>query len=176
MTLKESEAKKEKELTPRQQATRRLIEENSKQGRMTSQREIYLNYAYDKETNPKGYRWNDSDKVHDHCISVWFDINALNFSPKTEKIIISDSDYNYKLAENMEEVKAFAKALYYDMAMAKLVRYSNLLRKARKDGQGKLLSVNNVPIDKTSKARPFVEAFLPTFMEDLISEMEREDK
>lgn len=166
----------DKQLTPRQRATYELIKSNSEQGRMTSQKEIYANFAYDKETNPKGYRWNDSESVHDHCISVWFDINTINLSPKIEKIIISDNNYNYKLAESFEEVEAFAKALYYDMAMAKLVRYGNLLRKARLNGQGKLLSVNNVPIDKQSKARPFVEAFVPKLVDDLVAKMESEDK
>ena len=176
LTFDEPKPKQDKQLTPRQRATYELIKANSEQGRMTSQKEIYANYAYDKETNPKGYRWNDNKTVHDKCISVWFDINAINFSSKIEKIIISDNDYNYKLAESLEEVQTFAKTLYYDMAMAKLARYGNLLRKAKRNGQGKLLSVNNVPIDKTSKARPFVEAFIPNFTEDLIKAMESEEK
>ena len=50
-----------------------------------------------------------------------------------------------------------------------------MLRRARADGQGKTISVNNVPIDEKSKARPFVEAFIPELVDDLVKFMEEQE-
>jgi uncharacterized protein YaaR (DUF327 family) len=87
-------------------------------------------------------------------------------SSRIDKIIIWDSNYNYKLAENLEEVKEFGEKLYYKKAMAKLVRYSNLIKKAKLDNQMVLLDHDDKAISLDSKSRDFIEVFAKKYMNE----------
>ena len=148
------------QLTTRQWRTHDLIVANSQLGKITTQKEICDNYPYDPVERKDGYVWNDNPKSHDHCSAVWHDINAINASDVVHKVIIPDN-FTYHVAENEAEVKAFIKGLYLDPAIAKLVRYSNLLKKARRDGQGRL------PIEgEESKAKEWFEAFIAQAVEE----------
>lgn len=92
-------------------------------------------------------------------IDLYKDIEYINESPEIEKIIIWDTKSHYKIAENYEEVKNFVNRIYVKQALKKLYKSSNLLKKAKLDGQCKLISTKGDVIDENSKARPFVETF-----------------
>lgn len=138
-------------LSPRCWALWRLIEHNSLvEHRKTSQREI-CDKLFDY-----GYKWDNDEKVHDHCSMIWTDIKDNNESYEHEKIIIS-KDFNYWIG-NDEETREFIdnlwKALY-----PRLCRYWNYDKKHKRNGQGKMLSTQLEPIDDESKARRFVESY-----------------
>lgn len=147
-----------KELTTRQWRTHDLILRNSEEGRETTQREIYENYPY-AEDRKDGYVWNDNPKTHDHCSAVWADVDAINASDVVHKVIICNN-FVYKMAENEEEVRAFINGLYWNKAMAKLWRYSNLLRKVRRSGQTRL------SFDDESKQKEYFETYIRRAVED----------
>ena len=97
--------------------------------------------------------------AHDHCVSIWTDINGakgLNFSSEIQKTIISDN-FEYWLG-NKEEVEEYQKKLWRDL-YPRLVRYWNIVSKAKMDGQGQLFSCHGELIDDESAARGYVEAF-----------------
>lgn len=152
----------EKELTPRQWRTHDLIVANSQMGKITTQKDIYNNYPYDRELRPDGYRWKEkSGENHDHCTAIWEDINKINANNKVHKIIIP-KNFTYKVAESQEEVKDFITEMYFEPAMAKLWRYSNLKRKALRDGQGRL------PLKDKSKEREYFESFIKKPLENIV--------
>ena len=139
-------------LTPRQWALYRLIERNTEEGRKTTQNEICALI--------EGYEWNEkSANAHDHCVSIWTDINGakgLNFSSEIQKTIISDN-FEYWIG-NKEEVEEYQKKLWRDL-YPRLVRYWNIVSKAKMDGQGQLFSCHGDLIDDESAARGYVKAF-----------------
>lgn len=157
----EEEDEQEKELTTRQWRTHDLIVRNSTFGKVTTQREIYENYPFDAQYRKDGYVWRDNPKVHDHCTAIWEDINKINASGKVHKIIIP-KNFTYKVAESQQEVKEFIDEYYFAPAMAKLWRYSNLWRKARRDGQCRL------PLKDKSKEREYFESFIKKPIENVI--------
>lgn len=157
----EEEDTEEKELSTRQWRTHDLIVRNSQMGHITTQREIYENYPFDAQYRKDGYVWRDNPKVHDHCTAIWEDINKINASSKVHKIIIP-KNFTYKVAESQQEVKEFVDEYYFAPAMAKLWRYSNLWRKARRDGQGRL------PLKDKSKEREYFESFIKQPIENVI--------
>lgn len=143
--------KETKSLTPRQEATYNLIVKNSEIGNSTTQKEICDNYPFDPVERKDGYIWNDSPKAHDHCTTVWSDINAIN-NDRNKKIIIYDN-FVYWVARNKKEVKDFVNNLYLTKAIAALSRRNNLLRKADRDGSIDLF-------DTEYAFEPFIEDLL----------------
>lgn len=159
-----SEETEEKGLSTRQWRTHDLIVANSQNGKITTQRDIYNNYPYDRELRPDGYRWREkSGENHDHCTSIWEDINKINASSLIHKIIIP-KNFTYKVAENQQEVKDFIEEYYLAPAMAKLWRYSNLQRKARRDGQCRL------PLKDKTKEREYFESFIKKPLENIVDQ------
>lgn len=151
-------------MTNREQATYDLIVKNSEQGYITTQREIYENYPYDPEERKDGYVWNENPKVHDHCSTVWKDINNIN-AERGNKPIIS-SNYVYTVPHNYEELKEFAKEHYWGKAMSALWRYSNLLRKGRMNGQMSLFET-----DEEEEYKVF-EAFVKKCFDDALEQQQ----
>lgn len=137
------------ELTPRQWALYRLIKANTLEGRKTTQREI-CNAITE-------YVWVDDDKVHDHCSSIWGDINALNFHPNIQKTIISDN-FEYWIGSK-KEVEAYCDKLWQAIS-PRLSRYWNIVKKMKLDGQGQIFSARGDLIDEDSKARAYIESFI----------------
>lgn len=137
------------ELTPRQWALYRLIKANTLEGRKTTQREIC-------NAIPE-YEWVDNDKVHDHCSSIWGDINALNFHPNIQKTIISDN-FEYWIGSK-KEVEAYCDKLWQAIS-PRLSRYWNIVKKMKLDGQGQIFSARGDLIDEDSKARSYIESFI----------------
>lgn len=117
-------------MTEREQATYDLIVKNSKNGYITSKREIVDNYPFSPERKD-GYTWNEDPSVHDECSAVWHDINAINFSDKDE-IIISEKGFYW--VGSREEAKQFIQAYFDKQCSPSLKRYWNLLRKYKTDG------------------------------------------
>lgn len=154
-------------LTTRQWKTYNLIRSNSFNNKTTSQREIVDNYPINVYKD--GYVWNNNPKVHDHCSTIWQDINKINAEYNIQKIIIWDDNYNYKIAENEQEVEKFCNKLYWEKAVAKLWRYGNLMRKIKRDGQCRLFT------DKT-EAREFWQTFFDKHVEDLVEKSTDEVK
>lgn len=132
------------------------------ENRWVSQKEIVEMNPWHYMGNKDGYKWNETS--HDHCATIWSDLNRINMSAEIDKIIITDGNFNYKIAESYEEVKEFAERLYWDKAMAKLSRYGTMMKKAKADGQGKLISNQDKPIDAKSRARRQVEAFVEKYV------------
>lgn len=137
------------ELTPRQWALYRLIKANTLRGRKTTQREICNEIPE--------YEWVDNDKVHDHCSSIWGDINALNFHPNIQKTIISDN-FEYWIGSE-KEVEAYCDKLWQAIS-PRLSRYWNIVKKMKLDGQGQIFSARGDLIDEDSKARSYIESFI----------------
>lgn len=108
--------------------------------------------------NIAGYVWNDNPKVHDNCLSIWRDVEQLNNSPEIEKVIIRNKENLYKLCETREEILD-----YVNGQKNKLIRAAIRLRvasnKLKLDGQMKIISTKDDPIDGNSQARDFVETF-----------------
>lgn len=139
------------ELTPRQWALYRLIYNNSLVlHKKTTQREIY--------DSINGYEWNDDEKCHDHCPTIWKDITDNNLSFSHDKVIIS-KNFEYWIG-NKEETQEFLDDLWNQLA-PRLMRYWFYKNKVAKNGQGKLLSNSLDPIDSNSKARDFIESYNP---------------
>ena len=159
----QEEDTEEKELSTRQWRTHDLIVRNSQMGKTTTQREIYENYPFDIQYRKDGYVWRDNPKFHDHCTAIWEDINKINASSTVHKIIIP-KNFTYKVAESQQEVREFIEEYYLAPAMAKLWRYSNLLRKSRRDGQGRL------PLKDNSKEREYFESFVKQPLENIVDQ------
>ena len=133
-----------KPLTPKEWAVYRLIYRNSVyENRRTTQREIY--------EKVEGFKWNDSEKAHDHCPAIWNVITRNNLSGEHEKIIIS-FNFEYWIG-NKEETQVFLDMLWQDIE-PRLMRYWRYCQKVKQDGQGKLI------FNENSKAREFVESYL----------------
>ncbi len=115
---------------------------------------------------PEYYTLATSDRVHNPCVLVNEDVDALNASAEIEKIIIHDRNYNFWLARFSEEALEYAEHLYKKRALTALKKYWNVVRKCNADGQGKLLSAQGNPIDEHSRARSFVEAFVTTALKE----------
>jgi len=147
-------------LTPRQWATYRLIEFNSSWSVDTTQEDIVNNYPIEKYSD--GYELSKNPKAHDKCSAVWQDINEINMNINIHKVIISPKPYEYKMAETEEEVKEYCKDIYFKPAMAKLHRYSVLLNKVKRNGQGKLI------FDSKSQARDYWETFIKENIDDIV--------
>lgn len=157
------ENEKEIKLTPRQWATYRLIKRLSVLGVEITQRDIVDNYPSSEFKD--GYVWNDNPRVHDRCCTIWSDINKINAENGIHKVIIWDSNYHYKIAETEQEIKDFCNGLYKQPAMAKLWRYGNLMRKAKRNGQGKLI------FNDKSSAREYWETFINEHINDYVEEL-----
>ena len=147
-------------MTDREQATYDLIVSNSEKGYITTQREIYENYPYDAETRKDGYVWNENPRVHDHCSTVWKDIDNINKVQDNKPVIYGD--YVYTVPHNFKELALFCKKHYWDKAMLSLVRCSNLLRKGKRDG-----TMNLFDTDEEGNMKQF-EAFVKKCFEDAL--------
>lgn len=102
--------------------------------------------------------YEESGKLsHDRCPTIYTDIDKINKSKEIDKIILMDN-FNYKIASK-EEAIDFAN-YYLKKALKALKRYWTLIDKINKDGQGKLLSNQDNPIDDKSKAKRFIETFI----------------
>ena len=120
---------KRMKLTDRQIKTLELIKANSLKGIETTQREIY-------ENQPTEYVWNDDPYIHDHCSSIWRDIEAINTSDEVDEIIVIKNN-TYKFAESCAEANAAAQK-YLDKAVITFKRYWRVMKKIKQDGQGKI--------------------------------------
>ena len=153
-------------LSDRQKRTFNLIKNNSFLRRTTSQKELVDNYS--AMIHEDGYVWNNNPKVHDHCSTIWQDINKINLDRNIHEVVIWDDNYNYKLADNAEEVEAFCQKLYWEKAMAKLARQGNLMRKVKRDGQANLFKEENM--------REYWQTFLQSHIDDLVILSMQENK
>lgn len=150
----------------------------NKDGKLNSQQWYVYNYLKEngkvmaRELVEKCGYYYDEDALNRNLsrisILLYKDVEFINNSPEIEKMIIWEVENNvlyYWLATNFEEVKAFVDRLYFKPALTKLKKGWNLLKKAEKDGQGKLLSAKGDIIDENSKAREYVEAFKKQIIE-----------
>ena len=150
----------ETHLTTRQWKTYNLIKRNHRMGRVTTPREIVDNYPCSLYKD--GYVWTDNPRNHSHCSTIWQDVNDINSEWNIAKILIWDEDYNYKFAEDQQEVKDFCNRIYWKKAMSKLWRHGNLTRKMRRDGQCRFL------FDDKTKAREYWQAFFEEHIDDMV--------
>lgn len=111
----------------RLKATYELIIENSKQGRLTTKKEIVENYPYDPQVRKDGYKWNDSPTSHDNCSTVWKDINDINLDGEHTEIIISHNGIYW--VGTKEEAEGYIKHYFFSQCKPSLKRYWNLVKK-----------------------------------------------
>lgn len=136
-------------LTTKQWQLYNLIKTNSMLGKKTTQLEIC--------TNIEGYEYKDRNGTTDKCSAIWTDIKEINLSSDTDKIIITKR-YTYWIG-NEEETNEYLSSCWESLVPA-LDRYWKLVKKAKKNGQYKLLSNKGVLITEDSKAREYVESFI----------------
>lgn len=137
-------------LTPQQWDLYELIKHNSLiERRKTTQKEIC-------DIFPNAYAYVDRPNSTDKCTQIWVDIQAINESPNLEKFIITER-YEYWIGSE-RECKRYLKRLWNSIS-PRLLRFQNVVRKMKADGQGKIIGASNLPIDDNSKARRFIEAF-----------------
>lgn len=140
---------KQKKLTPRQWQLLNFIKNASLvEHRKVSQKDIVNNVV--------GYEWNEDEKCHDHCPTIWNDIKDINLSYETDKLIIS-KNFEYWLG-NEEETKAFIDKLWNDLE-ARLIRYWAYLKKVKRNDQGILIDRKGNVIDEDSQARAYIESY-----------------
>lgn len=140
---------KEEKLTPREWRLLDLIKHNSfVEHRKTTQKEICEKIDT--------FIWNDDEKCHDHCTAIWHDIEEINLSYQTDKLIISDK-FDYWIGDE-EETKAFIDKKWQDL-LPRLVRYWAFLNKVKRNGQGILIDRKGNVIDEDSQARAFIENY-----------------
>ena len=97
-----------------------------------SQRDIYENVS--------GYEWNDNPKVHDHCVAIWSDIEAINDNTSKNKLsgYILSKNYVYWIGTE-EETKAYLSELKKRM-LPSLKRYWRLKKYIDHNGEFDLFS------------------------------------
>lgn len=103
------------------------------------------------------YEYNNSPYAHDECSTMNGDRIAINNSQEVDKLILVDNNC-FKVAKLDEAIEM--RNDYYNQAMRLLGKMSIIANKIDRDGQGKLISNQNKPIDETSKAREFYETFI----------------
>jgi len=141
-----------KSLTTRQWDLYKYIKFKTSQGCWTDKQDICDNvvgYKIQTTTN--------STSTIKNCPAIYQDIKAINNSDEIEKIIVVDSNKIYLGSE--QHCKDYAEKLKAK-ALKLLKRSWALTHKINSDGQGKIISCQGNVIDKESKARVFVEAFV----------------
>lgn len=109
------------------------------------------------EAMPEYYSYKESEHNFTNCPAIYEDIDYLMSSSRIEKIIIKDNG-SFRLGTEEESID-YANKLY---ARAKklMAKYGAISKRISKDGQGKLLGTSMHPIDDSSQAREYVEAFV----------------
>lgn len=142
-------------LTPMHWELYRLIEARTLgTENKVSQAEIYAHMK------AKGYdvSWNESQNQHnDHCRWLWDLVDEIKYSLEVDHYITHDDDYNYCLADKDEAMREFGR-LYRRHMIAK-ERMLAMMDKMEQDGQFKLLSNQDNPIDEESLAKLYHETF-----------------
>lgn len=139
------------ELTSRQWRFYNYLKEQAvlNQNRWVGKEEIHFALLGD-------YELNDSPKAHDICATMNKDMMDINRSEKIEKLIILKNN-EFKIATEQEAREYIEKHRKQIENHAK--RINKLVYKLRKNGQYKLLSNDNVPMDQ-SQGREYVETFI----------------
>lgn len=120
-------------------------------GARLSQRQVY------ERLLEKGdeLSWNESQNQHnDHCRKLKDLVDEINMDPSVDAFVYQ-ADYLYSIATEREAEEMLAN--YYDRAMKALSRYSKMLRKARRDGQG--MTVDNLLREVPATDGRFHEAY-----------------
>lgn len=134
----ENEIKEKREPTQEEKELYELIKHNSLvEGRHTTQEEIC-------ERIPS-FILSKDPFAHDKCVRIWTAIKNLNECSSTEFIIIY-KDFEAWIG-NEEETKDYLNDLWNALS-PRMSRYWNLVRKARKNGQGKAFDENGEPMDE----------------------------
>ena len=156
-------SEEESKLTPKHWALWRLVEHNSLvEHRKTSQKEIC------DKLGEYGFVYDESDKTHDHCSTIWTIVKDNNESNEHQHIIIS-KNFEYWIG-SQEENEKYLQDLWKALA-PRLSRYWNYYKKLQKHNQGRLLDKNGNVIDEDSKAQAFFNCF-----NDYNISMQKEDK
>ena len=134
----ENKITEKREPTTEEKELYELIKHNSLiEGRHTTQAEIC-------EKIPS-FVLSKDPFAHDKCVRIWTAIKNLNECSSTEFIIIY-KDFEAWIG-NEEETKAYLIDLWNALS-PRMSRYWNLVRKARRNGQGKAFDEEGNPIDE----------------------------
>lgn len=143
----------QQKLTTRQWDLYNLVKQRTFDGLKTTCKDIC-------DALPQHYQLNEKQSHHSNCPHIYQDCEALLLSSEVEKVIIPDNN-DFHIARNEQEAMRYACKLARRGAH-RFKRYWAIVDKCKSDGQGKVVSCQNEPIDDESKARRFVEAFLKT--------------
>lgn len=80
-----------------------------------------------------GYNVNQNKTNHDCCVALRNDIEKINKSVDHPFTIVYDSDYNYWIGKNKEEVVEFIETKKLQPALKKLKSYWAVLQKVKQD-------------------------------------------
>jgi len=152
--MKKGQPMKKNKLTPLEWHIYRFIEARTYgTGERLTQREIY------ESCKEAGYdvSWNETqNQHHDHCRWLSTAIERINQSMEVDKLI-SHRAYRYRLC-NESEAEALL-SFYEKKIVASKVRYKRLLKKMKRNNQGKTTTNAGTTLKKDTK--PFHEVYNP---------------
>lgn len=119
---------------------------------------------------PDHFTYDSRENVHDHCNALWEIVNDINHSLEVDKIIVVDK-LTYRFGTK-EECQEYADKLLTH-GLKKLKRAWAVKYKIKMDGQGKLLSNQDNPIDDESKAKLSFEAFIQKHINEITDAYEQ---
>lgn len=132
-------------LTPRQWALKRWLEDHFVSGRYWTIEEIVCNVKMPDGEN--AYSLNKDARNHDKCIALSNDVRSINWSiSEGYKIIIKDQNGSVKLAESETEFNAW-KQKEMDKVDKKYQYLNNLKWKASRDGTVPIVNQANNPVE-----------------------------
>lgn len=106
---------------------------------------------------PEFYSVHITDGNYSNCPKLYEDINTLNESSQTDKIIVIKNNCFFRGTK--DETEAYRNKLKIK-ALKAFKKYWNVDKKIKADGQGKLIGNNGDPITEDSSAREFIETFV----------------
>lgn len=104
------------------------------------------------------YHYNTNPKYHDPCLSIRADVEKINASERVDKIIIIKDNQAW-IANGYDDAVKNYLDIQYKKAMRALRRFATVRKKARADGQGKIISCAGAMIEDDSDAKRFISSF-----------------
>lgn len=120
------------------------------------------------ELLPSYYAYNE--RPNDKCPLIWEDVDFINKSLEVDKIIVVDK-FTYRFGSK-SECEDYGNKLLIG-ALKKLKRAWAVIDKVKRDGQGKLLSNQNNPIDDKSRAKRYIETFIDNHIDEIMDDEEK---
>lgn len=110
-------------------------------------------------SNISEYHYNDNERAHDRCPLINRDKKVINESFQVDKGIVQKNKC-FKIINTIDDLKEAQRQR--DVRISNISKeFSCIRRKAKKDGQFKLLTNEGVPMADSKNAKPAVEFYTP---------------